>query len=52
MALEISFVFLELDEYLMACVFWQDECETKAEELMKKKKYWRYYEDDLEGMWR
>ena len=20
----------------MACVFWQDECETNAEELMKK----------------
>jgi hypothetical protein len=23
----------------MACVFWQDECETKVEELMKKIKY-------------
>ena len=35
MALEISFVFLELDEYLIACVFWQDEWETKVGEFMK-----------------
>ena len=52
MALEISFVFLELDEYLMACFFWQVECETKSEELMKNMKSWRYDEDDIEGMWR
>ena len=26
----------------------RDECETKAKELMKKIKSWRYYEDDLE----
>ena len=45
-----KFVFLELDEYLMACVFWQDECKAKAEGLMKKIKSWRYYEDDLKGM--
>jgi hypothetical protein len=34
----------------MACVVWQDECETKAKELMKRFKYLRYYEDDLEGI--
>jgi hypothetical protein len=34
----------------MACGFWQDEGETKAEEFMKKIKSLRYYEDDLEGM--
>ena len=50
--MEISFVFLELDEYLMACVLWKDEWETKAEEFVKKIKSWRYYEDDLERMWR
>ena len=50
--METSFVFLELDEYLMACVFWQVECETKAEEIMKNIKYWRYDEDDIKGMWK
>ena len=34
--LEINFVFLELDECLMACVLWQEECENKANKLMKK----------------
>ena len=31
----------------MVCTVRHDECETKAEELMKRIKYWRYYEDDL-----
>ena len=36
----------------MACVFWQDEWETKVGEFMKKIKSWRYYEDYFGGMWR
>ena len=34
----------------MVCIFWQDECEIKVEEFMKKIQYLTYYEDDLEGM--
>ena len=36
--LEIGFILFELDECLMVCVFWQDECETTTEEFMKKAK--------------
>ena len=36
MALEISFFFLELDKYLMACVFWQEEWETKTKETYEE----------------
>ena len=34
----MSFVFLELDEYLMACVFWQEEWETKTKETYEEHK--------------
>ena len=36
--LEVRFILFELDECLVDCVFWQDECETTAEEFMKKTK--------------
>ena len=36
MWLDISFIFLEQGECPMAYVFWQDECETMIEELMKE----------------
>ena len=54
MDLEISFVFLELDECLMVDIFfWQEECETKCQETYEEhQNIWIYYEYDLEGMWR
>ena len=29
-------LFFELDEYLMACVFWQEEWETKTKETYEE----------------
>ena len=53
MQLEIRFVFLEIDECLMACVLQQEECETQIQENYEEyqnledivKEIWKEYED-------